>query len=250
MTTEEYQTDNAKYEGIGGETHLSMASTEVKGHDMPSNFVIVIGRQFGSGGRTIGKIIARRLGIGYYDTELLKIAARSEGVSPEVFKDHDEKKPSVLKAILQGAYGIADNFHNVPLSGVNTYNTQCKVIKDICSRGSCVIVGRNADCVMRNHPFLLSVFLHAPIEHRTARIMERDEAKTKEAATEMALQNDKRRESYYNFYTGEKKWGVAGNYDLCLDTSRLDNESVASIIIDVARIKFGNTSETRSVAPH
>ena len=206
--------------------------------EMPDNYVIVIGRQFGSGGRTIGKLLANRLGIAYYDTELLKMAARTEGVRPEVFKDHDEKKPSVLKALLQGAYGIADNFHSVPLSGVNTYNTQCKVIKEICKKGPCVIVGRNADFIMRNHPHLLSVFLHAPIEHRVARIMERHEATSKEEAIEMANRNDKRREGYYNFYTGEKKWGQSSNYHLCLDTSCCDNETIADIILQVLKKKF------------
>ena len=205
---------------------------------LPENFVIVIGRQFGSGGRTIGKILASRLGVEYYDSELLNKAAEAEGMNAEIFRNHDEKKPSVLKALLQGAYGIADNFHTVPLSGENMYKAQCKVIKDICRKGSCVIVGRNADFIMRNHPFLLSVFLHSPLRNRVERVMERNEAASEEDAIELARQNDKRRESYYNYYTGEKKWGVADNYDLSLNTSKLDNDRVADIIISVAKEKF------------
>lgn len=202
------------------------------------DFVIVIGREFGSGGRTIGKIIAQKLGIEYYDTELLSKAAESLGVSPEIFRKHDEKKPSALRTFLQGAYGIADNFHCVPLTGEKIYGVQCDIIKDLCRKGSCVIVGRNADFVMRNHPRLLSVFLHAPIEHRAKRIMDRREALSEGEARDLAQQHDRRRESFYNFYTGEKRWGQASNYHLSLDTSSLSNETVADIIIKVAENKF------------
>lgn len=211
------------------------------------NFVIVIGRQFGSGGRTIGKLIANRLGIDYYDSELLTKAAEAEGLSPEIFKDHDERKPSVLKSILQGAYGIADNFHTVPLSGERIYKAQTKVIKDLCKKGSCVIVGRNADFILRNHPNLLSIFLHSPLTQRVKRIMQRKEALTEEEASEMARRHDKRRESYYNFYTGEKKWGEADNYHLSLDTSCMGNEDIVDLIITLAEKKF--KAETRFVAP-
>lgn len=205
----------------------------------PSNYVIVIGREFGSGGRTIGKLIASRLGVEYYDSELLKKAAEAEGVDPMVFKDHEEKKPSVMKLLLQGAYGIADNFHTVPLSSERIYRLQCKVIKDIVKKGSCVIVGRNADFILREHDKLLSVFLHSPLSQRAKRIVDREEAKDLDEAYEKARQHDKRRESYYNFYTGEKKWGVASNYHISLDTGFLDNETVAEIIINAAESKLG-----------
>lgn len=195
-------------------------------------FVIVIGRQFGSGGRSVGKIIARRLGIDYYDTELLKKAAESEGLDPDIFKAHDEKKPSVLKALLQGAYGIPDNFHTVPISGERIYTIKSKVIKDLAGKGSCVIVGRNADVILKGHPNLFSIFLHAPIEMRAQRIMAREEAPTIEDAMAKAREQDKRRESFYNYFAGDKKWGLAHNYDLCIDTSRFSNESVADIIIN------------------
>lgn len=197
----------------------------------PDNFVIVIGRQFGSGGRTIGKLIAGKLGIEYYDTELIKKAAEAEGVSPSILEDHDEKKPSVLKALLQGAYGIADNFHTIPLSGENFYTIQCRIIKDLCKKSSCVIVGRNADFILRHNPNMVSVFLHSPLEHRAKRIVARNEAESLEQAVELANRHDRRRESYYNFYRGEKKWGVADNYHLCFDTSRLDNDTIADIVI-------------------
>ena len=203
------------------------------------NFVIVIGREFGSGGRTIGKMVASRLGIGYYDSEILNRVAEAEGLDPEVLKRHEEKKPSVLKMLLQGAYGIADNFHSVPLSSERIYGIQSRVIKELVKKDSCVIVGRNADFILRDHPCLLSVFLHAPLQHRARRIFERGEAEDMEKAGEMARTQDKRREAFYNFYTGEKKWGVASNYHLSLDTSCLENEEVRDIIISLARNKLG-----------
>lgn len=205
----------------------------------PQNFVIVIGREFGSGGRTVGKLIAEKLGISYYDTELLSKAAKSLGVSPQIFRDHDEKRPSTfIRTLLQGAYGIADNFHPVPLSGERIYNVQCEVIQDLVKKGSCVIVGRNADFILRDHPHMLSVFLHSPLDHRAQRILKRGEAQDLEEACLLASRHDKRRESYYNYYTGDKRWGVAKNYHLSLDTSLLENDKVAQIIIDTAKMKF------------
>lgn len=197
--------------------------------------VIVIGRQFGSGGRRIGKIVAQALGIDYYDTEILTEAANRLGVRQEVFSEHDEKRPSLLKSILQGSYGIADNFHSIGLTGVSLYNEQSKVIREICKKDGCVIVGRSADIILSDHPNLLSVFLHSPIEKRIISILQRGDASNAEEATELARKHDRRREDFYNFYKGEKKWGVASNYHLCIDTSRLTPEEVADVIITMAQ---------------
>lgn len=209
------------------------------------NYVIVIGRQFGSGGRSIGRMLASRLGIDYYDTELLKKAAESEGINPDIFQYHDEKKPSVMKALLQGLYGIPDNFHTVPLSGENMYKVQGKVIRDLCKKGSCVIVGRSADVILRDHPNLLSVFLHAPMKYRIDKIMHRKEAMTREEAEEMARQYDRHRESYYNYFCGDKKWGIASNYHLSIDTSKVSDETVVEIILNTmkANSKSGASPE-------
>ncbi|MCH5225454.1 MAG: cytidylate kinase-like family protein [Muribaculaceae bacterium] len=197
--------------------------------------VIVIGREFGSGGRSVGRILADRLGVAYYDTELLKAAARSEGLREEVVVEHDERRPSLLKQLLQGLYGIPDNFHTVPLSGEMMHSVQSRVIRDLVGKGGCVIVGRAADVVLRDHPGLLSVFLHSPIERRVDRILERGEAKNRNEARDLALKHDRRRESFYNYFCGEKRWGVASNYHLSLDTSEMKAEEVADIIIGVAK---------------
>lgn len=175
--------------------------------------------------------MSERLGIEYYDSEIIKKSAGKEGLNPEIFRDMEEKKPSMLKALLQGAYGIADNFHATPLSEERVYKMQSKVIKDLCKKGSCVIVGRNADYILRHHPNLISIFLHSPIEKRVERIMKRKEASSETEALDLARKNDKRRESFYNFYTGDKKWGLSDNYHLSIDTSVMDAEGVVNLII-------------------
>lgn len=198
-------------------------------------FAIVIGRQFGSGGRRIGKRVADSLGIAYYDTELLGKCARNIGICEEVFKAQDEKKPSMLRALLQGAYGIADNFHSVDLTGENLYEAQSRVIKEVCKEEPCVIVGRTADIILRDRVPVFSVFLHSPVEERARRIYERGEAASIEEARELAKSRDRQREAFYNYYSGDRNWGKAGNYHLTIDTSGLEEEDVAQMITAMAK---------------
>lgn len=209
-----------------------------------SNFVIVIGREFGSGGRHIGKKIAEILSIPYYDSQLLDQAAEAEGLNPNFFRKHEEKRPNILKLLLQGAYGIADNFHTLPVSSEKIYNLQSKLIRKVSADNSCVIVGRNADFILKNHPQLLSVFLHAPESHRVQRILKRMEAADEEKALALLRQHDRRRESFYNYYTGDKKWGQANNYHLCLDTSLIDDDTIIDTIINLAKKRFLDQSES------
>ncbi len=195
-----------------------------------NSFVIVIGREFGSGGRRIGKILSNRLGCAYYDKELLAEAAKSLGFTPEIFNEHDEKKPSMFNTFFQGVYGITQNYHDTTVGGTALYKEQSKAIRKLAEKGSCIIVGRTADYVLRDHPGLLSVFLHSPIAHRAAKIVERGEAGDLQSAMEKARKHDRDRESYYNYYTG-RRWGRASNYHLSLDASRLSDEEIADIII-------------------
>ena len=225
-------TPNKEYENVG------VANESSDSIRLPDDAVIVIGRQFGSGGRRIGKKIASILNINYYDTELLSKAAENLGMNPDIFQEHDEKKPSPLRTMMQGAFGIADNFHSVPLNGEMIYQEQAKVIRDVCRKGACVIVGRTADLILRENRHLLSVFLHSPLHVRAEAILTRKEASTLEEAENMAMKFDKKRESYYNFYRGEKKWGDASNYHLSIDTSVLDEETIAETIINMARKKM------------
>lgn len=205
-----------------------------------SQSIIVIGREFGSGGRRIGKMLAHKLQSRYYDKELLAEAAQSIGYAPEIFAAHDERKPSPLRTLLQGIYGIADNFHDTSICGESLYRAQSDVIRKICETDSCVIVGRTADYIMRHHPGLVSVFLHAPAETRARMIVERGEANDIPTAMEMARRRDKERERYYNYYTGGN-WGKASNYHLTIDASSLTEDQIVEIIIKYAEGKKRNS---------
>ena len=202
------------------------------------NFIIVIGRQFGCGGREIGKRIADELGIPYYDKTLLSAAAEEFGMDTEVFKAVDEKRPSFLRNFLGLSCGTSSqpctpgafaHFSAGSLSPEGLYNAQSKVIQSICERGSCVIVGRTADYIMRDHPGLISIFVHAPIEHRVKKIIERGAAADEIGARPRARKNDKARDSYYNYFTSGG-WGKARNYHLCFDSSRFNPESIVALL--------------------
>ena len=199
--------------------------------------VIVIGRQFGSGGRRIGKLIADRLQCPYYDKELLAKTAESMGYAREIFDLHDEKKPSPFRTLLQGVYGIADNFHDTSMSAEQLYKEQSRMIRELAEKGSCVIVGRTADYVMRHHHGLVSIFLHAPVELRARAIVKRGDSLSEEQAVELANKHDHNREKYYNYYTGGERWGKAYNYHLSIDASSLPDDEIADIIIDYAKKK-------------
>ena len=202
------------------------------------NPIIIIGRQFASGGRHVGKIVADRLGIDYYDTELLSEAAEKLGFSRHIFDIHDEKPPSQMRSLLQGVFGLADNFHDVSICSERMYIEQGKVIKEICEKGPCVIVGRTADFIMRNHPGLVSIFLHAPLEKRAEIALRRGDAPNYTRALELAKKYDRERENYYNFYTGTQSWGKANNYDLTIDSSVTGLHIAAELIIKLVENKF------------
>lgn len=194
------------------------------------NFVLVIGRQYGAGGRSLGKKIAQSLGVSYYDKELLSEAAESMGFDSEIFSQKDEKRPSFLRSILSFNYGSLNaSIPSETLSSENIYKFQSDVIRSIAAKGSCVIVGRTADYILRDHKNLLSIFINAPIEHRAKLIHQRGEVDSIEKATEKAKKIDKSRESYYNYFTNQH-WGRADNYHLTFDSSRISPESIVNLI--------------------
>lgn len=168
--------------------------------------IIVIGRQFGSGGRKIGMAVARMLGIPYYDKMIISKVATRFGYDPEILLGADEKKPSLFGSILPGKYGIMDTYASSPISKESLYDLQTQVIRQICLEGSCVIVGRTADYIMRDHPGLLSVFIHAPEEWRAANLVNRNEAKSEQEAHSLIRKADSGRQGYYNYFTG-RNWG-------------------------------------------
>ena len=204
------------------------------------NFVITIGRQFGSGGRELGKLLASTFGIEYYDKELLQEAAKQAGMSPEFFAQSDERVPSFLS----GMFAIGTGYNpascyscSSSLTGDSVYCVQSEFIRKIAEEKSCVIVGRSADYVLREHPRCLKIFVHSSEEDCIARIMRRGDKPTPEQARTIAHKTNKLRANYYNFYT-DKRWGDAASYDLTLNTSLLKMEDAVAIIAEYIRRRF------------
>lgn len=194
-------------------------------------FLVVIGRQYGSGGRRIGKMLAWRLGAAYYDKSLLSEAAGRLGYSPEIFAQKDERRPSLIRSLLSFTYGAPTaNIDQTPMSDEKIYEAQSHVINDLCARESCVIVGRTADYVMRHHPRMVSLFIHAPAEVRAAAIMRRGETDNEHDAREIAEKNDRNRESFYNYYTNSNGWGRASNYHLAFDSSMMSDDTIVAVV--------------------
>ncbi len=196
-----------------------------------NNYVITIGRRFGSGGRELGKLLATELGIEYYDKELLCEAAKVAGVSTEFIEKSDERLPSFLSGMMSFSPGynpISCYAGTTPVSEENIYYTLSNVIKMVTERSSCVIVGRSADYILREHPRCLNIFVHAPIEACVQRIISRADM-TAEQARHLAEKTNKLRANYYNFYT-DKRWGDASSYDMTFDTSRLSMTDIVEMI--------------------
>ena len=196
-------------------------------------YIITIGRQFGSGGRAIGEQLAAKLGISFYDKELISLAAKESGINPEVFENVDEKAAnSLLYSISMGMYNFGSGFSAMGDLPVNDklYLLQHKIIKDISERESCVIVGRCADYVLRDNPYCVNIFIYADMEYRKREAVMKhgiDEAR----AEHIINKTDKSRANYYSFYSGNK-WGMAENYDLCVNSSKLSEDKIVELIID------------------
>lgn len=204
------------------------------------NYVITIGRQYGSGGREIGRLVADALGIKYYDKELLTESSKASGVKPEVFEAADERTPSFFSNIWSFNLGFNAGSYLLggsPISNEKIYAAQSDVMKTLAQQSSCLIVGRSADYVLRNHPGLISIFIHSSIEERILRIMNRTGIDSAEEARSLAAKKDKLRASYYNFYT-DKTWGESSSYDLSIDSSKLPTHTVAHIIVDYVKARL------------
>lgn len=199
---------------------------------MKNKFIITIGRQYGSGGRKIGILLAEMLGIEFYDRKLITEAAKRSGLSNEVFETKDERTLDTLAYALSTGVGFYNMFSQESL-----FKIQSDTILEIAEKGPCVIVGRCADYVLRDNPSCINIFIHAPKEVRIERIMNRTETNRKEAI-QLIEKTDKNREAYYDFYTN-KTWSAAASYDLSVDSSLLGLEETAKYILE-----FVNRSQT------
>ena len=195
-------------------------------------FVITVGRLFGSGGHDIGKKLAERLGVRFYDKELLLEAAKEAGLNPALFKKADEKLPSFYLSNLSMNIGFYMHQFSPSASYYDSVQKAiCDMIRSAAERESCVIVGRCADYLLRENPRCINVFISASADACAARIAKRMEGITIDDAKNLAKKENKLRAEYYNFYT-DKEWGHSTSYDLCLDSSRLPENDIIDIIIE------------------
>ncbi len=205
---------------------------------MDNKYIITIARQFGSGGRAIGQKLAEKLGIDFYDKELISLAAKESGINPEVFESVDEKAAnSLLYSLSMGLYSFSSGFSAMGDLPVNDklYILQHKIIRDLAAKGPCVIVGRCADYILKDHDRCISVFIHANMDYRKTRAVEVHNI-DKDRAEHIINRTDKSRANYYSFYSGQK-WGLAENYNLCVDSSKLSEDQIVDLIISYLEIK-------------
>ena len=193
--------------------------------------IITISREFGSGGRTIGREVARRLNIPFYDKELVDQIALESGFAPKFVEEHGEHAPG--KSLF--SYAFAPQGVPGVMNGLSTadflWNIQCSVILQLAEKGPCVIVGRNADYILKDRPDVLHVYTHADMAFRAERIVKKygESDKSPEARLN---EKDKRRRVNYQHYTG-RTWGMSQNYDLSLDTGKLGIDLCADIICGI-----------------
>ncbi len=199
---------------------------------MSENIIVTIARQCGSGGREIGEKLSKKLDMVYHDKSLISLAAEKSGMNPEILKSADEKAtPSFLYSIAVGAIGMVPFSHGMPYdTPINDklFVLQSEIIEEEAKKYPCVFVGRCADFVLREHTKLVRVFIYASSEKRIERISRVNEVDASEAKSLMN-KIDKKRASYYNYYTSQK-WGRSENYDLMIDTTKIGVDGAVSLI--------------------
>ena len=191
--------------------------------------IITISREFGSGGRFIGEEVAKKLGIAYYDKNIIGQIAEKSGLSPEYIQENAELSPK------KGLFAYAFSGRDITGKSVEdmVYEVQRNIILELAEKEPCVIIGRNADYILKDRDDVLNVFIHGDMPEKIKRITGLYNVKEKEAVKMMA-DTDKRRRTNYNFYT-DQNWGKASNYTLCLNSSQLGYDRCEMIIMECAK---------------
>ncbi|MBR1864767.1 MAG: cytidylate kinase-like family protein [Ruminococcus sp.] len=200
--------------------------------------IITISREFGSGGREVGKELAKAFDIPFYDKELLELASKESGICEELFVRNDESHTnSFLFSLVMGSYPVSADGRLNPDLPLNhkIFLAQFDTIKKLGEQGPCVIVGRCADYVLRNMPNVVDIFLMGDMADKKQRILGRYDIE-KNKVEDFIRKTDKRRASYYNYYT-DMKWGNSSNYDLCVNTSRLGIDGTVKLIAEYVRLR-------------
>ncbi len=206
---------------------------------MNQKITIAINREYGSGGRRVGEMLAEQLGLHYYDKEILKLAADDSGINEALFnKARDQfRKLTPLRPVRSAADDkLIPPESSDFTSDRNLFNYQAKTIRELCDTKSCIIVGRCACFILRDRPNVVRVFMHAPKAYRLEQAAKMKSLPPKELEKFVDKTNRQRRE-YSEFYTGEK-WDDAHNYDLCLDASKLGYEKCVQIIKGYMKVRF------------
>ena len=191
--------------------------------------IITISREFGSGGRFIGEEVAKKLGIAYYDKNIIGQIAEKSGLSPEYIQENAELSPK------KGLFAYAFSGRDITGKSVEdmVYEAQRNIILELAEKEPCVIIGRNADYILKDRDDVLNVFIHGDMPEKIKRITGLYNVKEKEAVKTMA-DTDKRRRTNYNFYT-DQNWGKASNYTLCLNSSQLGYDRCEAIIMECVK---------------
>ena len=191
--------------------------------------IITISREFGSGGRFIGEEVAKKLGIAYYDKNIIGQIAEKSGLSPEYIQENAELSPK------KGLFAYAFSGRDITGKSVEdmVYEAQRNIILELVEKEPCVIIGRNADYILKDRDDVLNVFIHGDMPEKIKRITGLYNVKEKEVVKMMA-DTDKRRRTNYNFYT-DQKWGKASNYTLCLNSSQLGYDRCEMIIMECVK---------------
>lgn len=193
---------------------------------MESHLIITIGRQIGAGGLGVARLLSQEFGLKVYDKELLAAVARESGLDEACFEKRDEKSSRGVLGALQGFRSMLGMYNRAGTDTVmnedKLFQIQSEVMRGIAAQEDCIIVGRCADYILRDEPRLMSVFISASLDSRVKRIMA-GEHLSEEDARRYVEQGDRKRAAYYNYYTF-KKWGDSSSYDLCIDSSKLDDD--------------------------
>ncbi len=207
---------------------------------MENKMIITIGRQYGSAGLEIGKKLAEELGVNLYDKEMLKRAAKESGLCEELFETHDEKPTnSFLYSLVMDTYSLgysSSSYADMPINH-KVFLAQFDTIKKIANEGPCVMVGRCADYALEDYKNVINVFIYADMDQRIRRIAQKYDL-TDAKAKDMIVKTDKKRASYYNYYTN-KEWGDAKGYDLCLNSGKLGVYGTVKAILEYIKIRNG-----------
>ncbi len=197
-------------------------------------FTVCISRQFGSGGHEIGRKLADKLGVNFYDRELLTRIAKDSGMSEKLVSYYDElPSKSLLFSLAMDAYPMS--FTEMPINQ-KVFQAQVDTIKKIAENESCVIIGRCADSILSDTNRVVSIFIHADMNAKLARVVER-EGLDKEKAKDKIIKTDKKRASFYNFYSVDKKWGEAFSHDLTLDSGKIGIDNCVDLLYNYLKLR-------------